>query len=82
MGFNLIYWTPMGGSYFLLGSNLEKFWKILEKRPFFRADMAGLGKYHGLGSIGKGTTRQHYSGKMSQHFQIWKNNRNTTSYTN
>ena len=29
-------------------------WKILEKRPFFRADMAGLGKYHmgGYGRIG------------------------------
>ena len=25
----------------------------------------------------KGTTRQH-SGKMSQHFQNWKDNRNTT----
>ena len=53
MGFNLIYWTPMGGSYFLLGSNLEKY----GKQPFFQADMAGSGKYHtadlaGLGSIG------------------------------
>ena len=29
-------------------------WKILEKRPFFRADMAGLGKYSmgGYGRIG------------------------------
>ena len=29
-------------------------WKILEKRPFFRADLAGLGKYHtgGYGRIG------------------------------
>ena len=29
-------------------------WKILEKRPFFQADMAGLGKYHtgGYGRIG------------------------------
>ena len=29
-------------------------WKISEKRPFFRADMAGLGKYHtgGYGRIG------------------------------
>ena len=54
MGFNLIYWTTMGGSYFLLGSNLEKFWKTLEKQPFFWADMAGLGKYHtgGFGGIG------------------------------
>ena len=23
MGFNLIYWTHMGSSYFLVGSNLE-----------------------------------------------------------
>ena len=29
-------------------------WKLLEKRPFFRADMAGLGKYcmGGYGRIG------------------------------
>ena len=29
-------------------------WKFLEKWPFFRADMAGLGKYHmgGYGRIG------------------------------
>ena len=43
MGFKMIYWTPMSGSYLLWGSILEKKWKILEKRPFFRADMAGLG---------------------------------------
>ena len=37
-----------GGFYF------GKMWKILEKRPFFRADMAGLGKYctGGYGRIG------------------------------
>ena len=31
-----------------------KMWKFSEKRPFFRADMAGLGKYHmgGYGRIG------------------------------
>ena len=31
-----------------------KMWKFLEKQPFFRADMAGLGKYHmgGYGRIG------------------------------
>ena len=27
-------------------------WKILEKRPFFRADMAGLGKYS-MGGYGR-----------------------------
>ena len=44
----------MGGSYILSCSNLEKIWKILEKRLFFRADMAGLGKYctGGYGRIG------------------------------
>ena len=26
-----------------------KMWKILEKRPFFRGDMAGLGKYNTAG---------------------------------
>ena len=54
MGFNLIYWNPMGGCYFWLGSNLEKIWKILEKLPFFRVDTAGLGKYctGGYGRIG------------------------------
>ena len=33
---------------------LGKMWKFSEKRPFFRADMAGLGKYHtgGYGRIG------------------------------
>ena len=44
----------MGGYHVFVGSNLEKKWKILEKRPFFRADMAGLGKYSmgGYGRIG------------------------------
>ena len=44
----------MSGSYVLEGYILEKMWKFLEKRPFFRADMAGLGKYHmgGYGWIG------------------------------
>ena len=33
---------------------LGKMWKNMEKRPFFRADMAGLGKYctGGYGRIG------------------------------
>ena len=46
MGFKMIYWTPMGNSYFFVGFYFGKMWKIVEKRPFFRADMAGLGKYH------------------------------------
>ena len=44
----------MSGSYPFYGSILEKMWNVLEKRPFFRADMAGLGKYctGGYGRIG------------------------------
>ena len=47
MSFNLIYWTPMSGSYFLYGFTLGK-------RLFFLAAMAGLGKYSmgGYGRIG------------------------------
>ena len=38
-------------------------WKFVEKRPFFRADMAGLGKYStgGYGRIGV------YRDKMGVH---------------
>ena len=54
MGFNLIYWTRISGSYFLKHSILEKCGFFFEKRPFSRADMAGLGKYcmGGYGRIG------------------------------
>ena len=47
MCFNLIYCTLYEQLIPLYGSNLEK-------RSFFRADMAGLGKYHmgGYGRIG------------------------------
>ena len=74
MGFKMIYWTPMCGSYFLYGSILEKNWKISKKGRFSGriwpdwgnttlADMAGLG------SIGlKGTKRQQ-SGQMGQNIQ-------------
>ena len=36
------------------GSSSGKMWKNMEKRPFFRAATAGLGKYHtgGYGRIG------------------------------
>ena len=39
---------PFGSFYF------GKMWKNMEKRPFFQADMAGLGKYWtgGYGRIG------------------------------
>ena len=50
MGFNLIYWTPMGGSYFFGGSNLEKYGIFLKNGRLWpdwgnttRADSAGLG---------------------------------------
>ena len=51
MGFNVIYWTPMGGHYFFVGFSFGKIWKCLEKQPFFRAQMAGLGKYN-MGGYG------------------------------
>ena len=59
-----MYWTPICGRYFLKGSILEKMWKNMEKRPFFRAAMAGLGKYHmdGYGRIGV------YRVKVSRYF--------------
>ena len=49
----------MSGSYVLEGSILDKCGFFFEKRPFFRADMAGLGKYHtgGYGRIGVYKTR-------------------------
>ena len=57
----------MSGSYFLYGSILEKCGFILEKWPFFRADMAGLGKYctGGYGRIGV------YRVKVTQHAGKW-----------
>ena len=38
----------------ILGFYFRKMWKFLEKRPFFRADLARLGKYRtgGFGRIG------------------------------
>ena len=54
MGFKMIYWTPMSGSYFLWGSILKKNGKFWKNGRFSgriwpdwgnttRADMAGLG---------------------------------------
>ena len=59
MGFILIYWIPMGGSYFFGGSYLEKYGKFRKNDCFSgrigpdwgnttRADLAGLGSI-GLG---------------------------------
>ena len=50
MGFHLIYWSLWAVIFFFVGSNLEN----SGKTPFFRADMAGLGKYSmgGYGRIG------------------------------
>ena len=47
----------------------EKMWKFSEKQPFFRADMAGLGKYH-MGGYGRiGVYRVKYmSLKVHSHF--------------
>ena len=42
MGFNLIYWTPICGTYFLDGFILEKCGQIW-KRAIVRAATAGLG---------------------------------------
>ena len=47
VGFNLIYWTSMGGSYFLLGSNLKKYGKFW-KKAFFP------GRYGRIGEIPRG----------------------------
>ena len=47
MGFNLIYWTPMGGFYILVCSILEKCENCGRIWPDWgnaaRADLAGLG---------------------------------------
>ena len=64
MGFNLIYWSSMGGSNFLLGTNLEKYGKFWKNGRFSgriwpdwgnttQADLAGLGSI-GLMSICEG----------------------------
>ena len=61
MGYNLIYWNPMGGCYFLFGSNLEKYGNFWKNGRFSgriwpdwgnttRADLAGLGSI-GLSTI-------------------------------
>ena len=42
----------MSGSYFIMGSNSEKCGIFLKNSRFFRADMAGLGKYH-MGRYGR-----------------------------
>ena len=54
MGFNLIYWTPKGGSYFLFGSNLGKFGKMLKNGRFSGRRWPDWGKYciGGYGRIG------------------------------
>ena len=57
MGFNLIYWTPMCGKYFLEGSILEKCGKIWENDRFSGRLWPDWGNtawaaMAGLGSIG------------------------------
>ena len=53
IGFNLLYWTPTCGKYFLEGSIFEKCGKMW-KNGRFPAATAGLGKYctSGYGRIG------------------------------
>ena len=57
----------MSGSYSLYGSILEKMWKFLEKRTFFRADMARLGKYCAGGYGRIGVYRVKYTTKVNKH---------------
>ena len=45
-----------------LGFYFGKMWKFLEKQPFFRADMAGLGKYGTGGYDRIGVYRVKYAG--------------------
>ena len=54
MGFKMIILDSYERFLLFVGFYFGKMWKIEEKRPFFRADMAGLGKYHtaGYGRIG------------------------------
>ena len=54
MGFNLIYWTPILGEYFLVCSILEKCGKIWENGHFSGRLWPDLGKNHmgGYGLIG------------------------------
>ena len=51
MGFKMIYVERF---ILLVGFKFGKMWTFWEKQPFFRADMAGLGKCHmgGYGRIG------------------------------
>ena len=53
----------------LLGFPLGKMWKNMEKRPFFRAAMAGLGKYRmgGYGRIGVYRVKPIHSSVSYQH---------------
>ena len=44
MGFNLIYWTPMGGFYFLLSSNLIKKGENVGKTAVFPGGFGRIGE--------------------------------------
>ena len=65
VGFNLIYWTPMSGSYFLYGSILEKCGNFRKNSRLSGriwpdwgnttwADMAGLGSIGIIVLVGMG----------------------------
>ena len=62
MGCNLIYWLIHFYRF-----SLGKCGKIWKNQPFFRADMAGLGKYciGGYGQIGV------YRVKVTRGYMIW-----------
>ena len=68
MCFKMIYWTPR----FILseGVYFGKMWKFLEKRLFFRAGKAGLGKYctGGYGWIGVYRVNNDDNNDVSTHF--------------
>ena len=61
MGFNLICWTPMSGSYFFGGSNLEKYGIFLKNGCFSgriwpdwgNTTLADLARLGSIGSIWK-----------------------------
>ena len=69
MGFNLIYWTPMGGYYFFVGSNLEKYGKFWKNSRFSGLDLGNTAwaDMAGLGSIGLKQFQLRFRNKCATH---------------